>query len=307
MSRYLKHLFAAGAAVCAAAAAAETLPVSGIYPAGNDAAASLEVIAIERFGGADGQQLGIAIGDRLRGATIDGQPYFRIVPASAATDADAVLQGTATAEIRRRDSGTREEDVCVERDEDRDCIRKEKRKIPCWDHVVRLDASVRLIGYEGDPLHTFDRQDEQVQRYCEGDSRPSTEGMVRQLAGRYADGIRADLAPTQRFEEIRVMETRKGLSDADSRAFREAIRLTKRDHEAACAAWAGLEAANPDHASVLFNLGLCAESGGRLDEAHDYYRRALLGEGDANYARLGAERIEGRRRAEAQLASQHRL
>jgi hypothetical protein len=42
-------------ACCAASwpavAVAETLPVSGVYPAGNDDAASLGSIAVERFGG----------------------------------------------------------------------------------------------------------------------------------------------------------------------------------------------------------------------------------------------------------------
>jgi len=303
MTGNFKRVLVACAALCAAPVHAETLPVSGVYPAGNDAAASLNVIAVERFGGTDGQQLGIAIADKLRAVTIGGEPYFRVVPGTS-RDADAVLQGTANAEVSRNDSGTREEDVCVERDADRKCIRREKRRIPCWNQVVRLDATVRLVGVEGDRLHAVDRQDEQTQRYCEGDSRPSTEGMVRQLTGRYADSLRADLAPVQRAEDIRVMESRDGLSRDDGRAFREAVRLTKNDRAAACSAWAALEARNPDHVSVLVNLGLCAESGGRLDEAYGYYRRALSSDDDASYASQGLRRIEGRRRADAQLASQ---
>src|SRR6478609_1669411 len=149
--RTMGSRFKAIAACCAAlwcsAVAAETLPVSGVYPAGNDAAAALGSIAVERFGGDDGQQVGIAAADRLRAVTIDGEPYFRVVPEG--TRADAVLQGTAVAESSRRDSGTREESVCVERDEDHDCIKKEKHQIPCWDQVVRLDATVRLVGTDG--------------------------------------------------------------------------------------------------------------------------------------------------------------
>ncbi len=303
MAYRLKRVLAAWAALFAAGAGAETVPVSGVYPAGSDAAASLGVIAVERFGGADGQQLGIAVGDRLRAVTIGGVPYFRIVP-GAAVDVDGVLQGTATAEVERRDSGTREQDVCVERDEDRECIRREKHKIPCWNHVVRLDAAVRLVAIDGGLLYAFDRGEEQIQRYCEGDSRPSTEGMVRQLVGRYADTMRADLAPVQRSEGIRVMESRKGLADDDSRAFRDAVRLTKTDTRAACAAWIALEPNNPDHVSVLFNLGLCAESGGDLGLAYEYYGRALTIDDDADYPRDGVRRIDRRRRAEAQLASQ---
>lgn len=305
MVRQLKRLIAGGIALCAVSAGAETLSVNGVYPAGSDAAAALGSIAVERFGGVDGQQLGIAIADRLRGARIDGEAYFRLLPAGALSEADAVLQGSAGAEARRRDSGTREDEVCVERDEERECIRREKRKVPCWDQVVRLDATVRLVGaQDGELIHAFDRGDEHVQRFCQGDDRPSTEGMVRHLVGRYADMLRNDLAPVQRFEEFRVMETRKGLSRDDGRAFRDAVRLTKDDVPGACNAWSALEATNPDNAAILFNLGLCAESQGELYEASDYYRRVIAGGDDAAYARQGMARIEQRWRANAQLESQ---
>jgi len=306
MARRFKRFLAGFALLCASAATAETLPVSGVYPAGNDAAAALGTIAVERFGGVDGQQLSIAVADKLRAVAIDGEPYFRIVPSRSSAETDAVLQGTAGGEASRRDSGTREKEICVERDEDRDCIRREKRQIPCWDQVVRLDAAVRLVGIEGELIHAFDRADEQAQRFCEGDDRPSTEGLVRQLAARYADALRSDLAPVERFEQVRVMETREGLSRDDGRAFREAVRLTKGDPASACAAWSALEAGYPGNAAVLFNLGLCAESRGELYEASDYYRRVVAGGEEAGYARQGVDRIEGRWRANAQLESQHR-
>ena len=306
MAHKFRDMLAGCVLLCAAAAGAETLPVSGVYPAGNDAAAALGTITIEPFGGVDGQQLAIAVADRLRAATIDGRPYFRVVPAGGSAGADAVLQGTAGAEASRRESGTREEETCVERDEDRDCIRKEKHRIPCWDQVVRLDATVRLVGLDGALIHAFDRQDEQAERFCQGDDRPSTEGMVRQLAAGYADSLRGDLAPVERREQVRVMETRKGLSKDDSSAFREAVRLTKSDREAACAAWSAIEAGNPANAAVLFNLGLCAESRGELYEAYDYYRGLLAGDDDVGYARQGIARIEARWRANAQLEAQHR-
>jgi hypothetical protein len=299
-------LAAGCAALWATAASAETLPVGGVYPAGNDSAAALGTIAVEPFGGVDGQQLAIAVADRLRSVTIGGEPHLRIIPRGNPAEADGVLQGAAGAEASRRESGTREDEVCVERDEDRDCIRREKRQVSCWDQVVRLDATVRLVDREGVLIHAFDRQDEQAQRFCEGDDRPSREGLVRQLVARYADELRGDLAPAERFEQVRVMETRRGLSQDDGRAFREAVRLTKDDPDAACVAWSALEGANPAHAAILFNLGLCAESRGELHEASDYYRSVIAGGEDAAYARQGMARIEQRLRADAQLERRRR-
>ena len=304
MGYRFKAIVAACAALWGAAVAAETLPVSGVYPAGNDAAAALGSIAVERFGGDDGQQVGIAAADRLRAVSIDGEPYFRVVPEGSR--AEAVLQGTAAAESRRRDASPREENVCVERDEDHDCIRREKRKIPCWEQVVNLDTTVRLVRTDGAVVYALNSEDELPQRFCEGDERPSRERMVRTLAERQADRLRSELAPEQRSEQIRVMEDRDGLSRDDGRAFRDGVQLTKTDREAACAVWAGLEPRSPDHPSVLFNLGLCEESRGRLREAHDYYQRVIAGDDDDDYARQGADRIEGRWRANAQLESHHR-
>lgn len=299
-----KALVACCAALWGAAATAETLPVSGVYPAGNDAAAALGSIAVERFGGDDGQQVGIAAADRLRAVTIDGEPYFRVVPEG--TRADAVLQGTAVAESSRRDSGTREESVCVERDDHHDCIKKEKRKIPCWDLVVELNTTVRLVRTDGAVVYALDSEDELPQRFCEGDDRPSRDRMIRTLAERQGDRLRGEFAPEQRAEQVRVMEDRDGLSKDDGRTFRDGVQQTKTDREAACATWAALEPRNPDHPSVLFNLGLCEESRGRLREAHDYYQRVVAGGRDKDYALQGAGRIEGRWRANAQLESHAR-
>jgi hypothetical protein len=304
MAYRLGAIGAACAALWCATAAAETLPVTGVYPAGDDDVAALGTIVVERFGGQDGQQLGIAIADRLRAVTIDGRPYYRIVPAGYA--ADAVLQGTAGAESRQRDSSPREQDVCVERDADRKCTKREKRRIPCWEQVVEFDATVRLVRVTGAVVFAENHEGEKPQRYCEGEERPSTERMVRELAQQYADHLRSELAPEQRSEQIRVMEDRDGLSRDDGRAFREAVQLTKTDREAACAAWSALEPGNPEHPSVLFNLGLCEESRGRLREAHDYYQHVIVGDDDDDYARLGAARIESRWRANAQLDSQRR-
>jgi hypothetical protein len=301
MNRSYKFVFAAWAALGAVSAGAETLPVSGVYPAENDAAAALQTIVIEPFGGSDGQAVGILIGDRLREVQFGGRSYFRVVPGGAGGRAEAVLQGTATAEISRRDAEPREKEVCVERDDKDKCVRKEKQKTPCWDVVARLVPAVRLIGRNGERLYALDEPQEQAQRYCRGEDRPSGEGLVRGLAARVAARVRAALAPVERAEEFRVMESRKGLAKADDGAFKEAVRLTKRDRSAAGSAWAALEPHNPDHASLLFDLGLCAESAGRLDEAEAYYNRALAADRGASYAKDGLNRLSDRARADAQL------
>lgn len=297
----IRKFLLALAALAAAPAAAETLPVSGVYPAGSDAAAALQSIAIEPFGGVEGQALAIALGDELRGVAIDGKPYFRIVSASGS--AEATLQGALSVETFRRDSYDKEREVCVERDEDDDCIKREKEKIPCWEAVVRLDSRIRLIDESGALLDAVDGPRERATRWCRDEQRPSQDEAIRQLTDELARDVRHRFAPVQRLEDIRVMEERDGLARADRDPFRNAIRLTKQDPSLACDAFGALEASNTAHASVLFNIGLCVESRGELQAADDYYRRALSANAKADYAGAGLRRIGERRRADAQLAA----
>jgi hypothetical protein len=302
-----KLLLALGAIAAGAAnpALAETLPVRGVYPAGSDAAAAVRSIAIEPFGGVEGQALAIALGDQLRAATIDGAPYFRIVPGGRAADAEATLQGALSVERLRRDSYDKEREECVERDDRDKCVKREKRKVPCWEAVARIGPSIRLIDPDGALLDAFDEPRESAIRYCRDDERPSQDDMIRQLVMSLARDLRGRFAPVERVEDIRVMEDRNGLSGADRDAFRDAVRLTKQDARLACDAFGALEAGNAAHPSVLFNLGLCAESAADLAGAEAYYRRALAANAKADYAGAGLRRIEERRRADAQLAAHH--
>lgn len=295
-------LIGLAAALCVAAPAlAETLPVRGVYPAGSDAAAEVGVIAVEPFGGLDGQGLAIALSDRLRGVTIDGQPWFRVVPNRSDIAVDGVIQGTASSETSRRDAEPKERDVCVERDDDDKCIKRETQKIPCWELLVRLNPRIRLVSYDGALIEAIDGPRERAVRWCRDEQRPSEEELVRQMTDEIALDARYRLAPVQRLDDVRVMEKRDGFKGADRDAFREAIRLTKQDAGLSCDAFAGLEAANPANPSLLFNLGLCAESRGELDLADQYYRRALAADAKTDYAGQGLRRLDERRRANAQL------
>lgn len=259
------------------------------------------MIAVERFGGLDGEGLAIALSDQLRGVAIDGRPWFTVTSARSAADPDGVLQGTASAETHRRDVEPRERDVCVERDADDKCIKREKQQIPCWELLVRLDPRIRLTRYDGEPIEAIDGPRERTARWCRDEQRPSEEALVRQMTDEIALDARHRLAPVQRLDDVRVMEKRDGLKGPDRDAFRNAIRLTKHDVRAACDAFAALESVNPAHPSVLFNLGLCAESLGELDGADEYYRRALAADAKTDYAGQGLRRTAERRRAQAQL------
>lgn len=304
-------------------ALAETLTVAGIYPAGEDAPSEVNEIAISEFSGRAGERLAFAIEDRLRSVVIQGEPWFAVTLNGQGGDVfiiregdpdsgrrttversgpEALLRGAVNVEVGDTDSGTKEVKRCAERDASNKCVREVVDTYKCRDRNVTLRPDLRLAARDGRTLFSARDTRTATQRFCEDEREaPSIDAMIEGLVDSYANEIRYIFAPVQREEGIRVLETRKGMSRTDSTAFRNAVRLTTNDAYGACLAFEQLEASNPAHVSVLFNIGLCHESNGDLETAERYYNRTLAIEPGKDYAESGLDRIAARRRAEQQL------
>lgn len=292
---------AAAALGGATQAGAETLPVSGIYAAGSDEAATVRTIALESFSGDKGTSLGFAISDSLETAVFDGEPWFLVYP-TAGEDVDAVMRGSAGIEIRETDLEDRKVTDCKKRDKDKKCIEEKVTFYECTRLEVTLYPQLRLIARDGTEIYSNRTRLEDAKSYCANDSTlPSADAMLEGLIRSFAWTVRRDLAPEFRSEDVRVLESRKGMDRGSRNAFRDAVRLTKTDIDGACSAFAALESANPAHVSILFNIGLCAEGRGELDEAERYYGRALSIEPGKDYAVAGLDRVASKRRAQFQF------
>lgn len=280
---------------------AETLPVSGIYPAANDGAATLNTIAVENFSGESGTALSFAITDVLDNAIVGGEPYFQIVPVSDDL-IDAVMRGSAGFDTIETELDDREVTKCEKRDKDKKCIKEKITIYECSELEVTFYPHIRLIATDGTEIYAKRDSLTASDSSCENDSSvPSARELLDGLIGSFASRVRYDLAPVFRDQQLRIMESRKGLNKADRRLFREAVKLTKSDIGKSCQEFAALESANSGHVSVLFNMGLCAEGRGDLVAAEAYYERALQVEPGKDYPILGLKRIADRRRADAQL------
>lgn len=313
-------LAALAAGLGGAPARAETLPVEGLYAAGADAPSRARAITIAGFAGRGGERLAFAIDAALRAAIIAGRPYFALTFTEpprgtayaydrdadrAAFDgsADAVLRGIAEVAVRDVDSGTKEGEECAARDAAGKCTEKKKVTYPCRARNVTLLPEVRLVSREGELLYARSEELTLSRRFCKDEeTSPPVEPMVRELAEDFAELVRGDLAPTYRREEVRVFESRSGIRKADHAAFRAAIRLTKTDIGAACDGFAALGEANPDDLSLRFNIALCHESAGALDEAARAYEAVLALRPGKSEAEQGLARIASRQRARRQLA-----
>lgn len=307
-------------ALGAVAVQAETLPVEGIYAAATDAPSRVHTISIAGFAGRGGERVAFAIDSALRGAVIEGEPWFAVTfsapqfgdsyrydrdadPATWRGGEEAVMRGIADVEVRDTDSGTKQIEECAVRDDRGKCTEKRKVNVPCRARNVTLRPEVRLVARGGDLLYAKSDTLTVSRRFCKDENAtPSVDSMIEELADRFAAGVRTDVAPQFRSEDIRVLESRSGIVKTDHDAFRTALRLTKSDVPASCQAFAALEPNNPRDITVLFNIGLCRESAGDLEAAAQIYETVLSISPRKVEPQQGLERIASRLRAERQLA-----
>lgn len=302
-------------------ASAETITVEGVYSARADLPPDLELIVIDQLQGDLGQDLELALTDRLGNVIIRGEPYFNIITPSALRDAkvqvegedgtitshplaaDAELRGSVRSEVIEREVEPKKKRECVRRDNDDKCVERREVRIECRELSVRVDPRLLLTGAFGEQLYSHSEPRVAIERFCaDSDYVPSILDMENSLIDAMADDIRRDLAPIERREGIRVMESRKNLRKEDRKPFRNAVKLTDDNEELACDGFESFEATNPTHVSVLFNIGLCRESAGRLEDALEYYDRALMADPGRDYPTDGIRSVRSRMRAEEQLA-----
>ncbi|UOR15218.1 hypothetical protein [Qipengyuania aquimaris] len=308
--KYLSKSIAVATAVAAsiipAAVSAETLPVSAIYAAGQDAPSEFQTLVVERFDGNEGAKFALELRNALSRARIDGENYFEVRRESGLGEGAghaAWINGTAFSEVERLPAGTTEERKCVRKDADKKCVEYRTYTYSCRELTVRFTGEVQMLDARDELVYDRGFSTTGSQRYCRNQSSvPSVSDMVTGMVERLAWEIRSDFAPIQRNEDIRVLESRKDMEKPLRKPFKKALKLTKSDWAAACAEFDRLNEAQPGHITLTFNAGLCREVVGDLDGAIELYQRTLELEPGKDYPTAGLSRIASRQRAEEQLA-----
>lgn len=306
---------AAAAAIAAAMltampAAAETLMMTGLFPAPSREAAMLRSIAVERLGGRDGAATGMAIERALsRPAGRDGA-WFEIVYGGRRGNgaaADGILSGAVSSGVE--DSYfKRPEKQCTQRDKDDKCIKEEEVQVNCTRRVANLSADLRIVRSDGRIVYTANRPLREEIIWCQGQSPARTaEEMINGMIGQIAESVRRDTVPVTDTYSIRILESSKGIPKEHNRFFKDTIKLTQRNPGQACQDWSRLNQMIPNNGVIVFNVGLCTEWQGDLRGAMQWYRQAssLLGRRN-NEADQGLNRVQRRMTADADFAERER-
>ncbi|MFA6112961.1 MAG: tetratricopeptide repeat protein [Sphingomonas sp.] len=269
------------AAVTAGAAIAETITISGRFPAQNREASYLQRLAIDQFRGRDGAQLSNAIGNALSQAQNGGGPHFTLLGDPGAR-ADGVLSGSATSDWEEhRVQLTRNR--CVERAPvepgkrgEGKCTKYEDVPVQCTERTTSLTASLRIVRTrDGAIVYTVTKPRSDTISWCPGESPSrSAEATISSMIDGIAGEVRGDIAPHGETYKPRYREDRAGLPKPLSDQFKAVLKQTKSDSAGACAGWEAIERQQPGQPSILFNMGLCAEERGEYPRAIDLYRRA---------------------------------
>ena len=292
-----------GLVAAATPAIAETINSGGYYPANSDAGLGLETIVVESIDGDEGAQATFELKRALDGLQIDGEQWFEVVPVDFEA-ADAFIRGSAETSSSVTDLEDKKVTTCVEKDDDGKCLRNKVSFYSCSRYSVTFYPDIEILRPDGSVLYSMRDEDRSSADYCnDEDSRPSLQRMGDRLVENFASQVRHSLAPRFRRSDYRVLERRKGLEKADRKLFKQALKLTKSDEDAACEVFKGLEANNPQQVSVLFNIGLCHEAAGDYALAEEFYQRALDVEPNKWETAEAMKRIDQQNAAEEQFAA----
>lgn len=278
-------------------ARAEILEVTGEFAAPNREASLLRSLSIDQIGGEDGSALARAIEQALSGTHFD---------LMGGGNAEGSLTGGVSTGVDERPFKRREK-RCVEKNSanQNKCIREAEVEVRCRRRVINVKADLRIVrNRDGRILYSTTKPFVQDESWCEGQNAPApAEEVIGDAVRALGYQVRSDIAPTVSTYRIRVRESDKGMSKEQGKRFKELIKLTKRDVRGACAGWSGLAGDVPNHPSLTFDLGLCAEQAGDYQKALDFYHAAQRagaaegGEGADRALRLIAGREDAAIRA----------
>lgn len=294
-------LAVAGVALVTSSALAEDAAITGRFPARYRDAAMLLSLAVDRFGGRDGYQLQSAV-ERSVGSA----GYFDMIGARSGRP-EGVLSGGVSSGVEDSYYKKREK-RCTVRDASNKCTREEDVEIRCTQRVANLTADLRITRVQdGAVVYSVNKPMRQQVNWCEGQSAPRTaEEMISSMIGEVAQGVRGDIIPSTENYHVRFRESTKDLPKPEVRPFKDIVKLTQRNLGAACQQWGEMNKRVPNHPSILFNLGLCAEAAGDLRAALSWYQLAAPMLGRNNEAQEGAGRVQRRMAADADDAERAR-
>lgn len=284
-----------------------------LLPADHHEASLTKTVAVLPFGGPDGTATAAEFEAVLGGINIDNKPYFTLVDRSSIDQTISELKlaqsGLVDAGTAARIGGlvgaqgiyagvvtqagwhdspykeTRQE--CVQRETKRDdkgrtsegnCIRWRNHQVSCIKRVAGFACSPKLIEVRtGRILYAQNLSGSADASGCE-DGKPLPGGpellhRAREIA---KAEFRKDVAPHYITKEIALMDDTAGMTSTEAKdKLKRGIEYAAKGRmDQACELWGESRILSPSAPSLLYDLGICAESRGDFEAALKLYREA---------------------------------
>ena len=157
------------------------------------------------------------------------------------------------------------------------CVASQKYTIPCRRRTAVVEIFPKLYYVASrKTIYAQPVRAEAQDSACSGQSMASREQLLAQAEGIAIAKIRTALAPSEKTLSVTVMADDGQLaSDASKKAFASAVAFIKGDRwDRACALWRDLARHEGNSVALHYNLGLCDEHSGHLEQAMVNYRHA---------------------------------
>ena len=292
---------------------ATKIKVNMLKPAVYHEASLTKTVAVLPFSGPGGSEFAAEMEGVLGSINIDDKPYFTLVdraaidktlselkfsqsgivdPKTAAKNAQLVgAQAIYTCVVtlaKASDSPYKERrQECVQRQIKRDekgneyegsCIRYRNYNVNCIRRIAQFSASPKLIDVAtGRILYSRNLEGSANSAGCEDVKAVKGDEELLEVAKNAAKSdFRKDVAPYYETREITLLDATDGIDSSLAKdKLKQGIQYAGKGRmDTACELWGEASSLAPNAMSIVYNLGVCAESRGDAEAALTLYKKA---------------------------------
>lgn len=320
---------------------APVITTSMLVPAASDEAAKLKKIAVLPFDGPGGAEFVLQMESVLAGVKVDNKQYFELVDRVTIDKVLAEHKLAQTGLIETQNAaqigkfigakgiyvGTItlsdvSDNVSVEKHKKcrhtvikydsrgkpyEECDQWKEHLVPCTKRAATFEFIPKLIDVESSRIvysNTLSNRTESSSCLDNPTALPDKNQMKRQVQQTALAGIRKDIAPYYVNVSVRLMDSTDGIASAqDKERFKSGLDFAKGNRlDRACEIWGEVKKTAVQSPSIPYNLGVCAEMAGKLQEALNLYTEA-----DRNLNKPDAHVTKALDRVKASMAAQKTL
>jgi tetratricopeptide (TPR) repeat protein len=335
-------------AVFLATGCATKISVNMLKPAQHHQASLTKAVAVLPFSGQQGSEFAAELEGILGEISIDGKPYFTLVDRAAIdktvseqqlsqsglidsrtaasigrmVGAQGIYTGAVTLAAATDSPYTERRSECVQRQIKRDdkgkqyegaCIRYRYYNVNCTKRFAQFATSPKLIEVAtGKIIYSKNLKGTATSAGCEdGPPIKGAEELLEAAKNAVKHEFRMDIAPFYETREITLLDSTAGVDSGTAREkLKQGIQFAGKGRmDSACELWGEAGPLAPDSPSLVYNLGVCAESRGDVEAALALYRKAekLAGKPDDNIilaVTRTAEAVKNQQKLKEQMQGQ---